>query len=84
MIVSVLMLAMLTGCASSGGDAAYKYAPGVPSDIRVCAQAKLKQPPKGPMSRKQTVQYIAYLKKEWDGKDACLDRMIRYYETYLR
>lgn len=36
------------------------------------------------MSRKQTIQYIAYLKKEYDGKDACLGRMIKYYEAYLR
>ena len=79
------MLLTLSACASFGGsDAAYKNAPAVPSDIKVCAQAKLKQPPKGPMSRKEVIQYVAYLKKEYDGKDSCLDRMIRYYETYLK
>lgn len=79
----VLMLAVLTGCASSG--AKNKMDPfnprPIPGDIKVCLREKSPAPKRGNMSAAYVMSFIAHQKLLEEKKIRCGNRLINLYEA---
>jgi len=80
-----LLLATLTGCASSGAarDGRIRLA-AIPQDIRTCIAREVPAPLPGSMSRAQAASLIAAFRKSDLAKTHCGKRLVAWYDAQAR
>lgn len=76
-----LLLLTLTGCAGSGALPPQHVAlPAPPTQLQSCFTADVPPPKPGQITERQAFALIAALKASADGKDACGQRWIAFYQ----
>lgn len=79
MALSALLLTTLSGCAASGIKTT--GLPPLPADLKTCFNDTVPRPSEGTLTKGETMQLIAALKRSETSKTFCGQRMIQFYES---
>lgn len=71
----------LTGCVGSGTSVRSLVRPNLPSDLRVCFDRLVPEPPAGPLTKAQIIALVTSFKKSEASKSACGKRLIAFYDN---